>query len=190
MTMSQAGPVARTLVALFVAVILNACSTGPATPGTPSRVIPTGSAGQQRGVLEMSVRNDGQTVSLPAPAADVFAALQGAYGELQIPLTRQDPAAFVLGNEGLKMRRKLGLFEMRKAFDCGGTSGMPNAETYQILASIVSSVQGAGGNAVLTTVIDASAENPSYPGSGVRCSSSGTIEAAIVKSVRARLNSR
>ena len=84
--------------------------------------------------------------------------------------------------------RQLGKIELRRAFDCGGTPGMPNSETYQITATIISSVKAEGNNgAVLTTVIDASAENPSYPASGVRCSSAGTIETAIAKEVRERL---
>jgi hypothetical protein len=190
MTTPLAGIFARAIVTVLIIGTVTACGTAPALPGTPTRVLPTGSTGQQRGVLEMTVRNDGQAVTLPAPAADVYAALEGAYADLQIPLTRKDAAARVLGNDGLKMRRQLGKIELRKAFDCGGTAGMPNSETYQIFATIVSSVEGDGGNTVLTTVIDASGENPSYPGSGVRCSSSGSIEAAIIKEVRARLNSR
>jgi hypothetical protein len=184
------GPAVRAIVAAFTVATLTSCTSAPAIPGSPTRVLATGSAGARAGVLEMTVRNDGQAQPFAAPPADVYTALESSYAALRIPLTKQDAAGRVLGNDGLKLRRQLGTIEMRKAFDCGGTAGMPNSETYEILASIVSSVQEDGANSVLTTVVDASAQNPSYPGSGVRCSSAGVIESAIVRHVRARLNSR
>jgi hypothetical protein len=189
MITSLAGPAIRTIVAALAVTTLTGCASTPA-PGTPARVLATGSAGARAGVLEMNVRNDGQAQPFAAPPADVYTALESSYAALRIPLTKVDGAGRSLGNDGLKMRRQLGTIEMRKAFDCGGTAGMPNAETYEILASIVSSVQEDGANSVLTTVAEASAQNPSYPGSGVRCSSAGAIESAIVRHVRARLNSR
>jgi len=190
MTTHHAGPAIRAIIAALAVGALSSCASAPAVPGTATRVLATGSAGARAGVLEMTVRNDGQAQAFAAPPADVYVALESSYAALRIPLTRQDAAARVLGNDGLKLRRQLGTIEMRKAFDCGGTAGMPNSETYEILASIVSSVQGDGANSVLTTVVEASAQNPSYPGSGVRCSSAGVIESAIVRHVRARLNSR
>jgi hypothetical protein len=180
----------------FVAAIaigmLSGCAGATAGPGGITRSMPTGSMGAARpGVgLEVTARNDGQSQSLAASPADVYAAVLGAYTDLKIPLTREDASARVLGNDGIKLRRQLGRIEMRKAFECGGTSGMPNAETYQILASIVTTVEGEGENAVMTTVITATGENPSYPGSGVRCTTTGAIESAIVREVRIRLNSR
>lgn len=186
-------PRVRTPVISLVAIgMLSGCAGATVGPGSSTRSMPTGSMGAARpGVgLEVTARNDGQSESLAASPADVYTAVQGAYAELRIPLTREDAAGRVLGNEGLKLRRQLGKIEMRKAFDCGGTSGMPNSETYQILASIVTAVQGEGENSVMTTVITASGENPSYPASGVRCSTTGVIEAAILREVRIRLNSR
>jgi hypothetical protein len=190
MITSHGNPAVRTIVAAFAVATHTSCASAPASPGNPARVLATGSAGARAGVLEMTVRNDGQAQAFAAPPADVYTALESSYAALRIPLTRQDAAGRVLGNDGLKLRRQLGTIEMRKAFDCGGTAGMPNSETYEILASIVSSVQEDGANAVLTTVVEASGQNPSYPGSGVRCSSAGAIETAIVRHVRARLNSR
>ena len=128
---------------------------------------------------------------MPVAQGPVFEALEAAFSALQIPLSRREPDRFRLGTDGLKMRRKLGALELRRLFDCGGTSGMPNSETYTITASIISAVTASGdGGSVVTTVIDASAENPSYPGSGVRCSSSGSLEDAIAKELRTRLNAR
>lgn len=171
------------------------CASAPA-PGAPPPSVAAmpvgGSGGSRRGVgLEVTARNDGTELALAASPSEVMQALQATYASLQIPLTRLEPAAGILGNEGMKMRRELGKLPLRRLFDCGGTPGMPNSETYTITASIVSSVAASGPQgSVVTTVIEASGENPNYPGSGVRCSSSGSLEEAMAKDLRARLNQR
>jgi hypothetical protein len=177
------------------AVMTLSCASGTgAAPGTgaPAAVAVRPVGGSQRGVgLEVTTRNDGQDVSLQATPIAVFAALEASYEALLIPLSRREPDARILGNTGLKMRRQLGKIELRRAFDCGGTSGMPNAETYTLTASILSTIAPTTTDgSVVTTVVDASAENPSYPGSAVQCSSNGTIENAIANETRTRLNLR
>lgn len=174
--------------------LANACASAPGPAGAATAAaLPTGSTGgSSRGIgLEVTARNLGQEVVLPVAQGPTFDALEAAFTALQIPLSRREPERFTLGNDGLRMRRKLGSMELRRLFDCGGTSGMPNSETYTITASIISAVStGANGGSVVTTLIDASAENPSFPGSGVRCSSSGSLEDAIAKELRTRLNAR
>lgn len=185
------------LARLTACVILSAmvaCASAPGPAGAVTvAALPTGSTGgSSRGIgLEVTTRNLGQELVVPVAQGPAFEALEGAFSALQIPLSRREADRFTLGNDGLKMRRKLGALELRRLFDCGGTSGMPNAETYTITASIISAVSaGTGGGSVVTTVIDASAENPSFPGSGVRCSSTGSLEEAIAKEIRTRLNAR
>ncbi len=169
-----------------------ASAPGPAGAGTAA-ALPVGSTGgSTRGIgLEVTARNLGQEAVVPVAQGPTFEALEATFSALQIPLSRREPERFTLGNDGLKMRRKLGALELRRLFDCGGTSGMPNSETYTITASIISAVTpSASGGSVVTTVIDASAENPSFPGSGVRCSSTGSLEDTIAKELRTRLNAR
>lgn len=191
---SQGKSVIRRLsLPIAASLLVGACASSAPVPGSVTRSLPMGTRGSSQGGvgLEVTARNDGQTVNLAASPAAVYEALVASYAAIGIPLTRQDPAGMVIGNDGIKLRRQLGKIEMRKAFDCGGTPGMPNSETYQITATIISSVRpDASSGASVTTVIDASASNPSYPASGVRCGSAGAIESAIVKEVRERLNSR
>jgi hypothetical protein len=186
----------RTSAMLFSAaalVTLTACASAP--PGGASTKVssaPIGGGGSSRGVgLEMTVRNDGAQSSFAADPSAVFAALEASYIALAIPLSKRDDAARMIGNDGLKIRRQLGKIELRRAFDCGSSGGMPNSETYTITAGISTTVTSDGTNqSTITTVIDAQGENPNYPGSGVRCSSAGTIEDAIAKEIRTRLNNR
>jgi hypothetical protein len=183
----------RDLTSATAMCALCSCASTPAGVGAaPPTVIPVGASGSARGVgLEVAARNDGTVITVAADADAVFAALDAAYSRLSISLSKRVPEQRMLGNDGLKMRRVLGKLEMRRAFDCGGSAGMPNSETYWITAGIVSSVVSTQpGTSVVTTVVDASAENPSYPGSGVRCNSTGLFENTIEKEMRAVLNSR
>lgn len=188
-------------VAIVPGLVLAACASGSggATSGTPvaapvaaptTRSLPVGATGGSRaGIgLEVTTRVEGHTTRLYGPPDGAFSALESAYTELQIPLTRRDDATMTIGNDGLKMRRQLGRIQLRRAFDCGGTAGMPNSETYNITASIISSItRESEGSVIVTTVVEASAENPNYPGSGVRCSSTGTLEDAIAKTTQGRI---
>ena len=184
----------RSAISVGSLVLATGCATasGPAGAGTAA-ALPVGSTGgSTRGIgLEVTARNLGQEAVVPVAQGPTFEALEATFGALQIPLSRREPDRFTLGNDGLKLRRKLGAMELRRLFDCGGTSGMPNSETYTITASIISAVTASSsGGSIVTTVIEASAENPSFPGSGVRCSSTGSLEDAIAKELRTRLNAR
>lgn len=176
---------------LFAFGALAACSPAKAPDVAPAPVmgVPMGTGGGSRGRgLEVTKRADGVESEYTASVTAVFTALEAAYADTQIPLTLRDPAKATIGNEGYKFRRKLADLPSRRLFDCGGSSGMPNAETYTIKMSVVSNVIDAGGGtAKLITVIQASAENPSYPGSGVSCSSTGALEDRLADAVRNRL---
>ncbi len=172
-------------------VVLGACGAAPAAgvAPAPTTSVATGTSGARGVGLEISKRADGINAQLAASPARVFAALDAVYPKLEIPLSVRDPAKGVIGNEGLKFRRKLGDLTARRILDCGGTSGMPNADTYSLRMSIVSSVTAVeGGQSLLTTVIQATAENPNFPGSGVSCSSTGVLEDRIAADVKVQLN--
>jgi hypothetical protein len=185
---------ARGVVMLAAVAALSGCASGkaPDVAAAPVTGVPMGTGGGSRGFgLEVTKRTDGVEASFAAAPAAVFAALEAVFAGLELPLTVRDPAKGTLGNEGYKFRRKLADLPSRRLFDCGGTSGMPNAETYTIKMSVVANVNDAGnGMSRLLTVVQASAENPNYPGSGVSCSSSGALEDRIAADLRKRLNSR
>jgi hypothetical protein len=182
------------LRALFAGAILvgatAACAgNAPDVAAAPVTGVPMGTGGPRGLGLEMTRRTDGMEIMLPVPVAQVFPALEAVFASLQIPLTVRDPLKGLVGNEGLKFRRKLGALEARKLFDCGGSSGMPNSETYTIKMSVISTVIPTDdGRSRLLTVVQASGENPNYPGSGVSCASTGSLEDRIAADLRTRLN--
>jgi hypothetical protein len=98
-----------------------------------------------------------------------------------------DREAKLLGAEGLKARRVLGSRQLRLLFDCGGTPGMPNAETYDLYITVMSRVSAKGANSSVYTAVSATA-TPSQFGGGasVNCSSNGVIEEELSKALKAR----
>ncbi len=184
----------RTLgtVVVLVAGPLTSCTAAKSSDVAAAPVIgvPMGTGGGTRGRgLEITKRVDGVESSFAAPTAKVFAALEAVLAALELPLTVKDPQSGSIGNEGHKFRRKLADLPSRRLFDCGGSSGMPNSETYAIkMSALMTVVDAGGGMTKVITVVQASAENPNFPGSGVSCSSSGVLEARIAADLKTRLN--
>ena len=104
---------------------------------------------------------------------------------LEIPLSMLDEQKKSLGNTGFRTRRRVGPVPMIRALDCGGESGMPNAETYDITLEISSLVTPTGdGNARLQTLVQASGRRATGGNTNpVRCSSIGGLEAKIAEMV-------
>lgn len=119
----------------------------------------------------------------------VFQALSAAYATLKIPVNDLDQAKRTLGNSAFRVRRKIGDVQTVKALDCGGDSGMPNAETYQLVLSIYSRVipNDAGGSVIQSTV-EGTGKSATTAASGqVRCSSLGALEKRIAELAKAGL---
>jgi len=130
--------------------------------------------------------NSGMTTLVLAPIDSAWTALKSVYSELGIPVTTLVDASHLIGNEGFKVRRRIGKVPMQRILDCGSAQGMPNAETYDIMMSISSYLvknPKAGFN--LITRIDASGKSPNFSReSSVNCPSQGELEALIGELVR------
>lgn len=121
-----------------------------------------------------------------APVERTWAALQQVYTTLNIPIGELDQASRTIGNPVLRLRRRIGDVPTMRALDCGGDSGMPNAETYQLLLTLKSRViaNDAGGSVVQTT-LEGTGRNPTTSASSdVRCSSKGVLEKRIADLVK------
>lgn len=129
--------------------------------------------------LADDVRSNKAIIDLAPEKA--YAALETAYAALGIPISQRDAGTRRIGNEALRVRRKVGDLLMMKVVDCGGDSGMPNAETYTVTLSVFSQVtpNDAGGS-LLQTIVEGAAKNPlTNAANAVRCSSVGGLEARI-----------
>ena len=124
-----------------------------------------------------------------APVEKAWVALQEVYTTLGIPVTELNQQSRTIGNNAYRVRRRIGGVPTMRALDCGGDSGMPNAETYQLLLTVKSRIipSDAGGSVVQTT-LEGTGKNPTTAASSdVRCSSMGTLEKRIADLVKAKV---
>lgn len=183
----------RSLFLLVVLAGVTGCASGGAGSSqpelAPASVLSTATlAGGVDGVSAMNLINSAAaSETAVSGSVDVtWSALQSVYASLEIPLAMRDEAAKKLGNSGFRTRRKVGPVPMHRALDCGGESGMPNAETYDINLDISSLVlPGTDGNARLQTLIQATGQRPTGNNlNPVRCSSTGALEKRIGEMVQ------
>ena len=145
-------------------------------------------AGNARGMNMLSTTEVNSTLVSASPD-QAFQALSAAYAQLQIPVTDLNQGARTLGNSAFRVRRRVGDVQTVRALDCGGDSGMPNAETYQLTLTIQSRVTASdAGGSVIQTTLDGTGRNPTTAASSdVRCSSRGVLEKRIADLVKATL---
>ena len=92
----------------------------------------------------------------------------------------------------VRARRRIGTVAAVRAVDCGGDSGMPNAETYELRLAIRSRVvAGEGGGSLIQTTVEGTGRNATTAAaSEVRCSSKGAVEQRLVELVRAAVSGK
>lgn len=175
--------------------VVGAALCGCASSGTPSPDLAPASrtstqtiVGAGGGSAALNLVNDANALSteIAAPVDVTWNALQSVYASLEIPLSMRDEQKKTLGNSAFRTRRRIGPVPMIRALDCGGESGMPNAETYDITMEITSLVTpGAPGRTRLQTLVQASAQRATGGNNNpVRCSSIGGLEEKISEMVQ------
>ena len=139
--------------------------------------------------INMVSTTEVHSVLINAPLEKAWAALQGAYATLAIPVTELNQQSRTIGNNAYRVRRRIGDVPTMRALDCGGDSGMPNAETYQLLLTVKSRIipNDAGGSVVQTTLEGTGKSATTSASSDVRCSSMGALEKRISDLVKANV---
>lgn len=151
-------------------------------------VLRSDASGNARGMNMVNITEVNRTLVAATPEK-TFQALSAAYAALNIPVTDINQQARTLGNSAFRTRRRIGDVPTLRALDCGGDSGMPNAETYQLTLTIQSKVAPSddGGSVILTT-LEGTGRNPTTAASSdVRCASLGTLEKRIGELVKKTL---
>ncbi|MDQ6828907.1 MAG: hypothetical protein M3081_08580 [Gemmatimonadota bacterium] len=149
---------------------------GSAEP-VATRVV-TGSGTMQR--MSSAPRTMATSITLDVSAERAWQALPRVYAALEIPIGTLLPDEKVLGNANYSVRRKIGGVTIMKYLDCGGTPGMPNAETFQIALSVLSRVMPTQeGFATVETTVSATGAAPSFGSPPVNCASSFELEKRI-----------
>ena len=119
-------------------------------------------------------------VTLEFPIADVWRALPVAYDSIGIPVGKMDTLSRVVGNEGYKLRRKLGGVPLTRYLDCGQAQGFKSAETYEISLSVITQLRPEGtSQTTAATVVQASAKPVNFAGEYSACTSTGELEKRV-----------
>lgn len=195
---------ASVLASLLAGVVFtSACASGGASGASSGvRSDDMGGATVQSTILQnaggaargFNTMNRTEVTSVPVAATPdrVFEALGATYAQIGIPVTDLNQSARSIGNAAFRVRRRIGDVQTVRALDCGGDSGMPNAETYQLTLTIQSRVVAAPeGGSVIQTTLEGSGRNPTTAASSdVRCSSLGALEKRIGELVKQKLATR
>lgn len=175
----------RRLIAVTT-LLLAACSSGTSVTKARPATVPVVGAGT--GVFNLVNSTDADVAHIAYAPDAVWRILPAVFDAAAIPLTTIDPANKRIGNEGLKIRSRLGKAPLSRYIDCGNTQIGPNADSYDVILTVVSVVtaDGATGSKLATTV-EAQSRPITYNQAYSRCTSKGSLEAHIAELVVARL---
>jgi hypothetical protein len=183
----------RLLASLIVPsmLLVNACASSPAgSAPVGARPATQTIGGDGVGSVTVTSNTSADVSHLPYSADAVFRILPSIYDSLGITVSSLDPASRTIGNPGYKTRAKLGKAPLSRYLDCGGSTQIgPNADSYDVFLSVMSTVaaEGASGS-VLSTIVEAKARPVIVSQAYSNCSSKGSIEIKIADLVKARLS--
>lgn len=178
---------------LLSLAILPACASSSSSSSTASEasVRPaTQTIGSSSvGTVTVSATATADVSHLPYSADAVWRILPSTYDSVGIPVTTLDHARKSIGNAGYKTRARLGKAPLSRYLDCGNTQIGPNADSYDVFLSVITTVTAEGANgSALVTIVDAQSRPITYNQGYSRCSSKGGIEIRIADLVKARLS--
>jgi hypothetical protein len=109
-----------------------------------------------------------------------WAAIPTVFGELGIDPNVVDSRQHVFGNAGTTRRGKLGTQRLSRYFDCGATTGISNADQYDVVVRVITQIIPAeAGLSALRSQVEATAHPSATSGQVVRCASTGALEERI-----------
>ena len=114
--------------------------------------------------------------------------LPAAYDSIKVPLNTLDAKTHTIGNDGFKVRKELGATALSKYIECGTTQIGPNADSYDVVLTVVTQLQpGDAGATKVVTTFESSARPIAFSQEYSKCSSKGVLEARLMDVLRKRL---
>lgn len=152
------------------------------TPATQQVTLSTG----QNVRINTTTTTVALSENVPVGPDSAYKVLVKVYTDLAVAATTLDSRQRIVGNPSLKIRRRIGGVTLVKYLDCGYKDGAPNAETYDIVLNLMSSVSGpTPTSATVSTRIEGVATHPVF-GSQTVCTTTGELEKRIAQMVRER----
>jgi hypothetical protein len=128
-------------------------------------------------------------ITVDFPMDRVWSAMKSAYDSLGVPIGTMDQASHTIGNNSLRIRRRLGDVPMSKYVNCGNVQGVQSADSYEVIASIVTRLEPADGpsRTRLVTLIDARGRPMTIASDYTLCPSTGQLEKRVAELVTTQL---
>lgn len=183
----------RYLAALGVLALCACARSNPSlTPSTvtqPTR-IQTENANTST-VYEIRRVNDNRafTRAVGASREATWRVLAPLFGEMGLPVTGLDTAAFTIASDAEARRRFLGS-PLDTYLDCGisGATRAPIANSYAVRLQVASLLKAVdGGNTEVQLLVRGHARDPVNSGPALPCTSTGRLEQRIMKELNTRL---
>jgi hypothetical protein len=176
--MTRSAQVVRSLFCL-----LAASAAGCASAVTPTQRVETTYIPGMAGALSVSGDNGSVSATIGAPMQAVWRILPVAFDSVSVPLSLIDPKTHVMGNEGYKLRQKLGKERLSTYFECGTTQVGPNADSYEIYLKVLSNlepVRGDSSRTRVTVTVSAAAKPLQFSQDYSRCTSKTALERRLL----------
>lgn len=164
-------------------------STGTGTSAaTTARQAPRTMGGADVGSITIATSSTADVTHLANSVDAVWRIMPSVFDSVGIAVTTIDQQNKQIGNPGYKIRSRLGKVTLSRYLDCGNTQIGPNADSYDVFLSVLTTVSAEGASGTkLSTIVDAQAKPITYNQAYSRCSSKGGIEMRIAELVKARL---
>lgn len=184
----------RVITTVALGILVSACASGKSSESASNMAPPTVSAtqtivGTSGATTGLSMTTEASSARLAAalPLEQAWTKLQAAYATLGIKATTVDQQAHLIGNNSLRVRRKVGDVPLITAMNCGTSGTGPNSESYELTLTFQSRVTPTADGVMVETFINGTGQNPlTNTGNTVPCYSMGAIEKRIVALMMAK----
>ena len=176
--MTRSVQVGRSLVCLLAAGVVGCSSAVTPTQRIESTYIPGAS-----GAFNVSGENGSVSATIGAPMQAVWRMLPIAFDSARVPLSLIDPKTHVMGNEGFKIRQKLGNERLSTFFECGTTQIGPNADSYEVYMTVLANLEPVRGDSARTRVtvtVTGAARPLQFSQAYSRCTSKTALERRLL----------
>ncbi len=170
----------------WLLLLVCGCASGntPSTISSSQPVIFRGDQGTLVGDAPLSSGSD-----VDAPPATTWIAVKKVYADMEIPVTLENAPAHILGNKNFYKTHQMAGQSMTQFVDCGNGMTGPNALSFRIYMSSVTTVtaNAKGGSNVQTIFIPQGQDMGGTSSDRIPCGSTGRFEMLFLQRVAAAL---
>ena len=175
-------------LALVAACLVTASACASSGASSSGRPVTQTMGSADVGRIAITTNSEADVTTLAFDADAVFRVLPSLFDSLGVTVNTLDPARRQIGNNGFKIRQRLGKAILSTLLDCGASQIGPNADGYDVYMSVMTTVTPNGaGSSRLATLVEAQARPVTFNQAYNRCTSKGNLEQRLTDLVTRRL---